>query len=37
LALADIVSEKPLTEAITCSVELWRPVSGALRTSMRNC
>ena len=29
LALADIVSEKPLTEAITCSAELWASCIGA--------
>ena len=28
LALADIVSEKPLTEAITCDAELWASCIG---------
>ena len=28
LALADIVSEKPLTEAITCDADLWASCIG---------
>ena len=32
LALADMVSERPLTEAITCDAELWALVRGAARS-----